>query len=289
MPEPGGLDELVPSGAGLLFAGTVAVSAAGRATSGSAGIYVNDHEAAWRHEVEKVRARTGAAIAITLTHAGARAATRPRVRLVDVPLPDGEGWDLIAASAVPYTLRSSVPRAVGRDDMEAVQEEFVVAARRARDAGFDMVEIDMARGYLLASFISPLTNRRTDDYGGPLENRLRFPLEVLGSVRAEWPVRLPVGVAISASDWSRGGLPLSDAVAVARALHENGAAIIRVGAGQTVARYTPRYDPYFLTHLADRVRNNARVPTIATGDIATIDHVNTIVAGGRADFCLLRA
>jgi len=289
VPEPGALEGLIPSGAGLLFAGMTAVSAGGRTTSGSAGIYTNHHEAAWRSEVEKVRARSGSAVAITLSHAGARGATRPRVRLVDVPLPTGDRWDLISASALPYTSRSAVPRAMDRGDVETVLEEFATATLHAKNAGFDMVEIDMAHGYLLASFISPLTNARADEYGGALENRLRFPLEVLRRVRAEWPDHLPVGAAISASDWARGGLPIGEAVEVARELHVNGAAIIRVGAGQTLARYAPRYDPYFLTHLADRVRNDARVPTIATGDIATVDHVNTIVAGGRADLCLLRA
>ena len=172
--------------------------------------------------------------------------------------------------------------------MDRVLGAFVDGARLAREAGFDMVEIDMAHGYLLASFISPLTNRRRDEFGGSLENRLRYPLEVLRAVRDEWPEGLPVGVGVSASDWAARGLKLSEALEVARKLHAAGATILRVAAGQTVERYRPRYDPYFLTHLADRIRNGASVPTIATGDISTVDHVNTIVAGGRADMCLLR-
>ena len=287
-PEPGRLAGLASSGAGLLLAGRAAVSAEGRITDGDPGLYTPEQGAAWKGEVARSREASGAALGVTLAHAGARGATRARDNRVDVPLSDGESWDLIAASALPYTARSRVPRAMDRYDMDRVTGEFVNGARLAREAGFDMIEIDMAHGYLLASFISPLTNRREDAFGGSLENRLRYPLEVLRAVRAQWPDHLPVGVAFSASDWATRGLKLGEAVQAAKELHAAGATIIRVAAGQTVSRYRPRYDPYFLTHLADRVRNGASVPTIATGDIATVDHVNTIVAGGRADLCLLR-
>ena len=287
-PKPGALADLGPLGAGLLLTGRVAVSADGRITAGSPGIYTSDQAAAWNDEVVRSREVADAALAVTLSHAGARGATRARDHRVDVPLSEEEGWELIAASSLPYTARSRSPRAVDRDGMDRVAGEFVTGARLAREAGFDMVEIDMAHGYLLASFISPLTNQREDEFGGSLENRLRYPLQVLRAVRAEWPAHLPVGVSLSASDWAARGLKLSEAVRVAKELHAEGATIIRVAAGQTVARYRPRYDPYFLTHLADRLRNGASVPTIATGDIATVDHVNTIVAGGRADLCLLR-
>jgi anthraniloyl-CoA monooxygenase len=151
-----------------------------------------------------------------------------------------------------------------------------------------MVEVHMGHGYLLASFLSPLTNLRGDAYGGSLDRRLRFPLEVLDAVRVEWPADLPLGVVLNASDWARGGSTLADAVESASVLKEHGCDLIRVVAGQTVARHAPRYDPYFLTHYADRIRNEARIATIATGDITTVDHVNTIVAGGRADYCELR-
>jgi anthraniloyl-CoA monooxygenase len=288
LPVPGMLEKQTSSGAGLLFTGSVAVSRGGRVTPTGPGLYTDEQEAAWKEEVASARASAPVVLAITLGHAGARGATRARDRYVDVSLPEGEAWDLVAASPLPYTSRSRIPRAMHRGDMDHVVEEFAAATRRARDAGFDMVEIDMSHGYLLAGFISPLTNKRTDEYGGALENRLRFPLEILGAVRAEWPAHLPVGVAISASDWAPRGLPLSEAIETSGRLMEHGASVVRVGAGQTVSRYSPRYDPYFLTHLADRVRNGAHVATIATGDIATVDHVNTIVAGGRADFCLLR-
>jgi anthraniloyl-CoA monooxygenase len=176
-----------------------------------------------------------------------------------------------------------------RSYMDDVLEDFVAATRRARAAGFDMIDIHMAHGYLLATFVSPLTNRRTDEYGGGLANRLRYPIEVLDAVRAEWPAHLPVGVALCASDWATRGFRLAEAVEASRVLKEHGCDVIRVLAGQTVAAYNPRYDPYFLTHYADRIRNEARIATIATGDITTVDDANTIVAGGRADLCLLRA
>lgn len=287
LPEPGELARLARSGAGLVFTGTLAVSPGGRITPESSGLYSDEQEAAWSSEVSAARSSlTG--LAATIGHAGPRGATRSRERYVDVPLTDHDAWDLVAASAVPYTSRSRIPRAMERDDMDAVVAGFASAARRARAAGFDMIEVNMAHGYLLATFISPLTNRRADAYGGSLGNRLRFPLEVLDAVRVEWPDRL-VAVALSASDWTRGGLSATEATEVALDLKDHGCALIRVVAGQTVARYRPRYDPYFLTHYADRLRNEAGIATIATGDITTVDHVNTIVAGGRADLCLLRA
>jgi anthraniloyl-CoA monooxygenase len=287
-PKPGALSDLGALGAGLLFTGRVAVAPDGRITDGSPAIYTSEQATAWKDEVARTRDGADVALAITLSHAGARGATRARDHRVDVPLPAESGWGLIAASPLPYTGRSRSPRAMDRDDMDRVLGAFARGARFAREAGFDMVEIDMAHGYLLASFISPLSNRREDGFGGSLENRLRYPLEVLEAVRAEWPAHLPVGVYFSASDWAARGLKLSESVRAATELHAGGATIIRVAAGQTTERYRPRYDPYFLTHLADRIRNGASVPTIATGDIATVDHVNTIVAGGRADLCLLR-
>jgi anthraniloyl-CoA monooxygenase len=152
-----------------------------------------------------------------------------------------------------------------------------------------MLEIHMGHGYLLGSFISPLTNIRSDSFGGSVENRMRYPLAVIDAVRAEWPDEVPLGVALNVSDWARGGVGFGDVVTAARALKDHGCDVIRVLAGQTVAKHSPRYDPYFLTHYADRLRNEVRIATIATGDITTVDHANTIVAGGRADLCLLRA
>jgi anthraniloyl-CoA monooxygenase len=239
--------------------------------------------------VEEARSASGGAVAICLGHSGPRGATRAREQAADLPLPQSEAWPLLAASPLAYTSRSAVPAEMGRGDMERVLADYVAAARRARAAGFDLLEIHMGHGYLLATFLSPLTNLRRDEYGGSAANRMRYPLQVFDAVRAEWPAGRPLGVALNGSDWAAGGTSLADAAATARALKDHGCDIVRVVAGQTVARHSPRYDPYFSTHYADRIRNDARIATIATGDITTVDHVNTIVAGGRADFCELRA
>jgi anthraniloyl-CoA monooxygenase len=287
VPSVGTLAEPASLGAGLILSGTVAVSAHGRTTPGSAGIYDDAQQAGWTAEVLRARASSTAALAITLGHSGPRGSARGRKHSSDVALAQ-DGWTPIAASPQRYTARSAPAAEIDRERMDDVLEDFVRAARRALAAGFDMAEVHMAHGYLLGSFISPLTNQRTDDCGGTLADRLRWPLAVFDAVRGLWPPGLPVGAALSASDWARGGLTLDEAVEVARALKDHGCDIIRVLAGQTVARQNPRYDPYFLTHYADRLRSGARVATIATGDISDIGHANTIVAGGRADLCLLR-
>lgn len=276
------------SGAGLVMSGIVAVSEQARITPACAGIYTPDQQAGWRRQVEDVHT-AGAIAAITLSHSGPRGSTRDRSDGADLPLGDGDAWTTVAASRARYTPQNTFAAEIDRAQMDDVLTDFVEAARRARDAGFGMVELHMGHGYLLATFISPLTNRRTDAYGGSAERRLRYPLEVLDAVRAEWPEDLPVGVALSASDWARGGVTIDDAVVIARALRAHGCDGIRVFAGQTVGRYRPRYDQYFLTHYADRVRNGSGIATIATGDITTVDDVNTIVAAGRADLCLLRS
>lgn len=286
--EPADLAGAARTGAGVALTGFVAVSAQGRISPDTPGLFADAHERAWAEAVASARAAGPARLAVSLGHAGPRGSTRPRSRMVDVPLPPGEGWELLAASPVRYGGRSAAPVQMGRAEMDLVVGEFAAAARRAGAAGFDLVEIDMAHGHLPATFLSPLTNRRDDGFGGSLEHRLRWPLELLDAVRAALPAERPLGVALSASDWAPGGLPLDEAIAAARAFKERGCDVIRVLAGQTVARFRPRYDPYFLTYLADRIRNDARIATIATGDITTVDHANTIVAGGRADLCELR-
>jgi anthraniloyl-CoA monooxygenase len=286
--SPEGLEAATRTGAGVAFTGFVAVSEHARITPETPGLYSDDQANEWKTAIAAARGDGGAAVAVTLGHSGPRGATRPRAHAADLPLASSEAWGLLAASEVPYTARSAVPMELDRKTMDDVVEDFVAATRRAHAAGFDMVEVHMAHGYLLATFLSPLTNKRSDEYGGALEGRLRFPLEVLDAVRAAWPDELPLGVVLNASDWASRGTTLADAVAAARVLKEHGCDVIRVVAGQTTARHTPRYDPYFLTHYADRIRNEARVATIATGDITTVDHVNTIVAGGRADYCELR-
>lgn len=273
------LESAARTGAGLVFTDFVAVSEHARITPNSPALVTSEVGRRWigANDVTTV---------VALGHSGARGATRPRDRMVDVPLPPDEAWGLLAASPIAYTPHSRVPVEMDRKDMDDVTEDFVTAAGLARDAGFDLLELHMGHGYLLGGFLSPLTNQRSDEYGGALEARVRYPLEVFDAVTAAWGG--PIGVALNASDWAPGGTTLADAVAAAKILKNHGCDLVRVLAGQTTARHKPRYDPYFLTHYADRIRNEARIATIATGDITTVDHANTIVAGGRADLCLLR-
>ncbi|MGH2808139.1 MAG: FAD-dependent monooxygenase [Actinomycetota bacterium] len=287
-PRRGLFDAIAMSGAGLIFTDTVAVSAHGRITPGCGGLYSDGHTDAWGDEVRAIRRSELVAVACTLSHSGPRGSTRPRDRAVDVAIDDPHAWTPIAASPMTYSSRSTPAVEIDRERMEHVIEDFVMAARRTAGAAFDLLELHMGHGYLLASFLSPLTNRRDDDYSGEVGDRLRYPLEVFDAVRAAWPSERPLGVALSGSDWARGGSSLQDAVAIAHTLKEHGCDVIRVVAGQTTAAMRPRYDPYFLTHYAERIRNQVKIPTLATGDITTIDRVNTLVAGGRADLCLLR-
>ena len=266
---------LAGTGAGLVFTGAVAVSAHGRITPGCPGLYADEHVNAWTREIE-------ATSAVTLNHSGPRGSTRPRDRAADLALPENEAWTPIAATAMTYSPRSTPAVAIDEQRLREVTEDFVDAARRADAAGFDLLELHMGHGYLLATFLSPLTNP------GPLEERMRYPLGILDAVRAEWPDGKPLGIAMNASDWSRRGTTLEEAVATARAFKEHGCDVIRVLAGQTTATFRPSYDQYFLTHYAERIRNEVKIPTIATGDITTVDRVNTLVAGGRSDLCLLR-
>jgi anthraniloyl-CoA monooxygenase len=283
------LMDAASSGAGLVMTAPVAVSTDGRITPSCAGLYDDAHVEPWQDALTAARVGSAAKIAVTLGHAGPRGATRPRALATDVPLAADEGWKLVAASPLAYTSRSTMPRELDVQEMDGVIEDYVAAARRAQAAEFDMIEIHMGHGYLLGSFLSPLTNRRHDDFGGCLDDRLRFPLEVLVAIRDALPREVPVGVALNASDWASGGTTLGDAVDTAKKLKEAGCAAVRVVAGQTVARFRPRYDPYYLLHYADRIRNEARMAVIATGDISTVDEVNTAVAAGRADACLLRS
>ena len=280
---PSGVETAAANGAGLVLTEPVAVSAHARIHPRTPALSEDVHVTEWTNAIGRAR-EAGAVPVVCLIHSGPRGATQDRSFGADLPLPEADRWTTIAASEQRYTRRSPVSVEIDLGRMDDVVEDFALAARRARSAGFEGAEIHMGHGHLLGTFISPLTNHRTDDYGGALEARLRFPLRVLAAVRAEWP-QAPIGAALSASDWAPGGLTLADAVATARALHAHGCDFVRVLAGQTVSRHSPRYDPYFLTHYADRIRNEVRMPVIATGDITTIDHANTIVAGGRADLC----
>jgi anthraniloyl-CoA monooxygenase len=280
------LADAAGAGAGLVLTEAVAVSPEGRITPGTPGLYRDDHAEAWRRAVELARRPGGAALGVRLAHAGRRGATRPRAAGVDRPLRRG-GWPLLAPSALPYSSRSPAPREMTRADMDAVREAFAAAAGRAAGAGFDLVAVDMAHGYLLGSFLSPLSNRRDDGYGGSPRGRLRFPLEVLDAVRAAWPADRPVAVTLQATDWAPRGLDLDDAVAIARELLEHGCDLVEVAAGWTVPRDRPDYGRLYLVPASDRVRNEAGVPTIAAGNLTTADEVSTVLAAGRADLCLL--
>ncbi|HEX2031438.1 MAG TPA: FAD-dependent monooxygenase [Actinomycetota bacterium] len=281
-----GVSRAADGGAALVLTGPVAVSAEGRITPASPGLYRAEHPAAWRDIVERAHA-SGAAVAVPLGHAGRRGSTRPRGHGIDRPLPR-DNWPLVGPSALPYTERSQPPRKMERRDMDAVVRDFAEAAGRALDAGVDLLLVHMAHGYLLASFLSPLTNLRLDRYGGRLlENRMRFPLEVFEAVRAAWPDTRPLGAVVQASDWAPGGLELDDAVAVARALAERGCDLVMPLAGQAVPGDRPRFGRAYLAPAADRLRNEAGVPTLCGGAIATTGLANTLVAGARADLCVL--
>lgn len=272
-------------GPALVMTPTVTVSSVGRITPGDAGLYRSEHTEIWT-EIAKAVHNRGAAIGLRLGHAGRRGSTRPRADGLDRPLLDGS-WPLLSASPIPYSSRNQVPREMERSDMDDVTGQFAEAAERALEAGFHLIQLHMAHGYLLASFLSPLTNKRNDDYGGSLENRLRYPLEVFDAVRSAWPDDRPVSVALNATDWARGGLDVDEAVVVAGALKDHGCDLIEVLAGYTTPRMRSRYGPAFLAPLADRVRNEAGIPTLVGGGITTTGRANTVLAGGRADLCIL--
>jgi anthraniloyl-CoA monooxygenase len=273
-------------GAGLVMTEMTDVSEDARISPGCTGMYAPEHAEAWRRIVDFVHAESGAKIGIQLGHAGRKGATKLAWEGADEPL-EGGGWPLIAASPLPWREANRIPKEMDRGDMRRVTRDFVRAARMSADAGFDLVEIHFAHGYLLASFVSPLTNRRRDEYGGSLENRMRFPLEVLDAVRECWPAELPVSVRISAVDWAPGGTTPDEAVAIARMLAEHGCDLVDVSAGQTVPDQKPRYGRQFQTPFADRIRHEAGIATMAVGNISSYMDVNTILAAGRADLCAL--
>ena len=274
-------------GAGLVYTEMTNVSADGRISPGCAGMYKPDHVTAWREIVEFVHANSAAKFCMQLAHAGQKGATKRAWEGDNEPLPSG-AWPIISASAIPYLAHSQVPRAMDRADMDRVRGDFVRAAGMAEQAGFDMIELHMAHGYLLSSFITPLSNAREDDYGGSLAHRMRFPLEVFDAVRAAWPEDKPMSVRISATDWvDDGGLTGDDAVEIANMLKAHGCDVIDVSAGQTSTEASPVYGRMFQTPFSDQVRNEAGIATIAVGNITTADQVNTIVAAGRADLCAL--
>jgi anthraniloyl-CoA monooxygenase len=273
-------------GAGLVFTEMTCVSPEARITLGCTGLWNDEQEVAWKRIVDFIHANSGAKFCLQLGHSGRKGATKLMWEGMDRPLEEG-AWDICSASAIPYFPDSQVPREATRADMDLIRAQFVDAAKRGERAGFDMLELHCAHGYLMASFLSPLTNRRTDEYGGSLENRLRFPLEVFDAMREVWPAHKPMSVRISATDWTEGGVTGDDAVEIARAFAEHGVDLVDVSTGQTVREARPIYGRMFQTPFSDQVRNEAQVATMCVGNITAADQVNTILAAGRADLVAL--
>ena len=281
--------ERAKGGAALVCTEMTCVSPEGRITPGCTGMYAPEHEVAWKRIVEFVHAETDAKISCQLGHSGAKGSTQLGWQEMDAPLKSGN-WPVMAPSPVAWSERNQRARAMTRADMDRVREEFVAATEMAARAGFDMLEIHCAHGYLLSSFITPLTNWRSDQYGGALENRMRYPLEIFRAVRAIWPAEKPISVRISANDWvGAEGIEPQDAVGISRMLQEAGVDICDVSAGQTSIKARPVYGRMFQTPFSDRIRNETGMATMAVGNIYEPDHVNSILMAGRADLvCLAR-
>ncbi|MEP6549348.1 MAG: bifunctional salicylyl-CoA 5-hydroxylase/oxidoreductase [Gammaproteobacteria bacterium] len=274
-------------GAGLVYTEMTCVSPEARITPGCTGLWNETQRDAWRRIVEFVHRHSPAKFCLQLGHAGRKGSTQRGWEKMDHPLPSGN-WPLIAPSPLPYFEGiSQPPSEMTRADMDGIRDDFVRATRLGLQAGFDMIELHMAHGYLLASFLSPLTNRRRDQYGGGIDNRLRFPLEILKSVRAEWPADKPLSVRISATDWADGGLSDEDALVIVRAFQAAGMDLVDVSTGQTVPEQKPVYGRMWQTPFADAIRNDLDVAVMAVGNIYEPDHVNSIIAAGRADLCAI--
>jgi anthraniloyl-CoA monooxygenase len=274
-------------GAGLVMTEMVCVSPEGRITPGCTGLYNGRQAEAWKRITNFVHARSpGTAIGVQLGHSGRKGSTKLMWEGIDEPLPEGN-WPVVAPSPIPYKPSNQTPRELSRAQLTDIREQFTEAARRAARAGFDLLELHCAHGYLLSGFLSPLTNRRTDAYGGSLAKRLRFPLEVFDAVRAVWPQERPMTVRISATDWAEGGNTAEDAVEIARAFAAHGADAIDVSTGQVVAEEHPEYGRSYQTPYADRIRHETGVPVIAVGAISSWDDVNSLILAGRTDLCAL--
>ena len=281
-------------GAGLVFTEMVCVSPHARISPGCAGLYTDTHRDAWRRIVDYVHARTPAKVGLQLGHAGPKGSTQRGWEAAELPLPDGgdaltgeRNWPLVAPSAIAYGPDNQVPRAMTRDDMDRVKADFVRATLAGAACGFDWLELHCAHGYLLSAFICPLTNHRSDDYGGSLARRCRYPLEVFRAMREAWPADRPMSVRISAHDWAPGGNTPADAVEIARLFKAAGADLIDVSSGQTTRDAQPVYGRMYQTPFADRIRNEVGIATMAVGAIFEPDHVNSIVMAGRADLCAI--
>jgi anthraniloyl-CoA monooxygenase len=273
-------------GAAMVFTEMTCVTAEGRISPGCAGMYKTKHKLGWQWIVNYIHGRTSAKVAIQLGHSGPKGSTQIGWEQADEPLA-ADNWPLLAASAVPYGPNNQTPTAMTRADMDEVTAAFVRAAEWANECGFDWLELDCAHGYLLSSFICPLTNQRNDKYGGRLETRCRYPLEVFAAIRAVWPKTKPMSVQISAHDWAPGGNTPDDAVVIARMFRDAGSDVIDVSSGQTTRLAQPVYGQMYQTPFADRIRQEAGIATMAVGAIYEPDHVNSIIASGRADLCAI--
>ncbi|HVF36932.1 MAG TPA: bifunctional salicylyl-CoA 5-hydroxylase/oxidoreductase [Sphingomicrobium sp.] len=274
-------------GAGLVFTEMTCVSPTARITPGCTGIWNEEHVVAWRRITDFIHSKSQAKICLQLGHSGGKGSTQLGWEEMDAPLTQGN-WPLVAASDVPWAATNQLPRPMTRTDMDEVRDQFVAAVGMGLEAGFDMVELHAAHGYLLSSFITPLQNKRTDEYGGNLENRLRYPLEVFSAMRSAWPVDRPMSVRISASDWAgEAGVTPDEAVLIAQAFARAGADLIDVSAGQTWAEAKPVYGRLFQTPFSDQIRNEAKLATMAVGNITEPDQANSILLAGRADLVAL--
>jgi anthraniloyl-CoA monooxygenase len=271
-------------GAGLIFAEMTCVSPDARITPGCLGLWNDEQTKGWKRFVDFVHTNSAAKVGIQLGHAGRKGATKRAWDGIDQPLEEG-GWPLLSASAIPYLKHSTVPKAMDRADMDRVKADFVAATRRAAQAGADWLEFHAAHGYLISSFLSPLTNRREDEYGGSYENRARYPLEVFAAVREAWPEDKPISVRLSCHDWTEGGNTPEDAAIFARMFKDAGADLIDCSSGQVWKEEKPVYGRLFQTPFSDKIRNEIGIPTIAVGAISEADHANSIISAGRADLC----
>jgi anthraniloyl-CoA monooxygenase len=273
-------------GAGLVMVEMTSPTPEGRITPGCPGLWNDEQQAALQRIVDFVHRESSARIGLQLGHSGPKGSTQLGWQQMDEPLPEGN-WPLLSASAIPYGAQNQVPRAMTRADMDAIRDAFVAATRRAAAAGFDWLELHCAHGYLLSAFICPLTNQRDDEYGGSLENRCRYPLEVFSAMRAAWPADRPMSVRISAHDWAPGGNTPDDAVVISRLFKAAGCDVIDVSSGQTTRQARPVYGRMYQTPFADRIRNEVGILTIAVGAITEADHANSIIGAGRADLCAI--
>jgi anthraniloyl-CoA monooxygenase len=274
-------------GAGLVMTEMTGISPDGRISLGCAGIWDDRHIAPWKRVTDFVHARTDARIAIQIGHAGRKGAQRLPWEGRAAPLDADKGWPLIAPSAIPFSDKDPVPKAMDEADIAQVIDDFAAAARRADAAGFDMVELHFGHGYLISSFISPLSNRRNDGWGGSLENRLRLPLAIFRAVRAALPEEKPVSARISAVDWAEGGTTAEDSVEIGRAFRAAGLDILDVSTGNVVAGGRPASEGLFQTPFSERIRREAGIPTMTVGNIRTAEEINDVLAAGRADLCVM--